>query len=46
MAFLLDTNIISKTVRPRPEKTVLDWLKAQAPTDLFLASQTIGYLVH
>lgn len=45
MAFLLDANIISETVRPRPEKTVLDWLKAQAPTDLFLASQTIGELV-
>lgn len=45
MAFLLDTNIVSETVRPRPEPAVLDWLEAQVPTDLFLAAQTIGELV-
>ena len=45
MAFLLDTNVVSETVRPRPEKTVLDWIEAQAPTDLFLAAQTLGELV-
>ena len=45
MAFLLDTNVVSETIRPRPEKTVLDWIEAQAPTDLFLAAQTIGELV-
>ena len=45
MAFLLDTNVVSETVRPRPEKAVLDWMEAQVPTDLFLAAQTIGELV-
>ena len=45
MAFLLDTNVISETIRPRPEKTVLDWIEGQVPTDLFLAAQTIGELV-
>ena len=45
MAFLLDTNVVSETVKPRPEKTVLDWMEAQVPTDLFLAAQTIGELV-
>ena len=45
MAFLLDTNVVSETIRPRPDKTVLDWIEAQAPTDLFLAAQTIGELV-
>ena len=45
MAFLLDTNVVSESVRPRPDKTVLYWLEAQAPTDLFLAAQTIGELV-
>ena len=45
MAFLLDTNVVSETIRPRPEKTVLDWIKGQVPTDLFLAAQTIGELV-
>ena len=45
MAFLLDTNVVSETVRPRPDKTVLDWIEAQVPSDLFLAAQTIGELV-
>ena len=45
MAFLLDTNVVSETTRPRPERTVLDWIEAQVPTDLFLAAQSIGELV-
>ena len=45
MAFLLDTNVVSETIRPRPELRVLDWLEAQAPAELFLAAQTIGELV-
>ena len=45
MPFLLDTNVVSETVRPRPEKTVLDWIEAQVPNDLFLAAQTLGELV-
>lgn len=45
MAFLLDTNVISETVKPRPDKTVLDWIESQIPRDLFLAAQTIGELV-
>ena len=45
MAFLLDTNVISETVRPRPDRTVLHWIEAQTPSDLFLAAQTIGELV-
>ena len=45
MAFLLDTNVISETVRPRPDETVLNWIESQIPSDLFLAAQTIGELV-
>ena len=45
MAFLLDTNVVSETIKPKPQKTVLDWLEAQTPTDLFLAAQTMGELV-
>jgi hypothetical protein len=45
MAFLLDTNIVSETIRPKPEPRVLDWLEAQTPAELFLAAQTIGELV-
>jgi len=45
MAFLLDTNVVSETVRPRPRQPVLDWMEARNPSDLFLAAQTIGELV-
>ena len=45
MAFLLDTNVVSESVRPRPRQPVLDWIEAQNPVDLFLAAQTIGELV-
>ena len=45
MAFLLDTNIVSETIKPKPEPRVVDWLETQMPADLFLAAQTIGELV-
>ena len=45
MAFLLDTNVISETVKPRPDKTVHGWIELQIPSDLFLAAQTMGELV-
>ncbi len=45
MAFLLDTNVVSETVRPRPRQPVLDWMESRNPSDLFLAAQTIGELV-
>jgi len=44
MAFLLDTNIVGETTKPRPEDRVLSWLSDQTPGDLFLASMTIGEL--
>ena len=41
MAFLLDTNVVSETVKPRPHRPVLDWIEAQNPSDLFLAAQSL-----
>lgn len=43
--FLLDTNVISETVRPRPEPRVLRWFRERAPRDLFLSAVTLGELV-
>ena len=43
--FLLDTNIVSETVKPRPSVRLLGWLEEQTPGDLFLASVTFGELV-
>jgi len=45
MAFLLDTNVISETVKPEPNPRVLHWLSEQNPAELFLTAQTIGELV-
>ena len=45
MPFLLDTNIVSETVKAKPEGRVLAWLEAQRPAELFLAAQTIGELI-
>ncbi|MBF9052592.1 PIN domain-containing protein [Roseobacter sp. HKCCD9010] len=45
MAFLLDTNIVSETVRPKPERRVLAWIEERSPAELFLASMTIGELM-
>jgi hypothetical protein len=45
MPFLLDTNIVSETIKPRPEGRVISWLGDQNPSDLYLASMTIGELV-
>ena len=45
MAFLIDTNIVSETVRPKPEPRVLAWVERRSPAELFLASITIGELM-
>ena len=45
MPFLLDTNIISETIRPRPDPGVIEWLERQFPEELFLSAMTIGELM-
>ena len=40
--FLLDTNVISEVVRPRPEPLVLDWLEAADESLLYLSVLTLG----
>lgn len=45
MAFLLDTNVVSETVKRRPSESVLIWLSGQAAADLFLSAITIGELL-
>ena len=39
--FLLDTNVISETMRPRPDPRVLEWLE-QRDDDAYLSVVTIG----
>lgn len=40
--YLLDTNIISNVVKPKPSQTLLKWMAEQADDDLFIASLTIA----
>ena len=39
---ILDTNIVSEVMRPRPTQTVLDWLNDQPATDLWLSVISIA----
>ena len=45
MGFLLDTNVLSETTRPRPNHSVVEWIESRAPGDLFLSVLTLGELV-
>ncbi|MCY3732297.1 MAG: type II toxin-antitoxin system VapC family toxin [Rhodospirillaceae bacterium] len=45
MAYLIDTNVVSETLKPRPEPQVIEWIGGQIPNDLFLSSISLGELV-
>jgi toxin FitB len=40
--YLLDTNIVSETLKQRPSAIVAAWLQSQADTDLFIATLTVA----
>lgn len=40
--YLLDTNIISNVVKPRPSESLMSWLSMQRDEDLFIASLTVA----
>jgi predicted nucleic acid-binding protein len=42
--YLLDTNIISETRKPRPNPTVLEWIRSVDRNAMFLAAVTLGEL--
>ena len=41
---LLDTNVISEPLRPKPVQRVIDWLDAQPAEILYLSSITVAEL--
>lgn len=41
---ILDTNVISETMRPAPERNVVAWLNRQDSLSLFLTTPTIAEL--
>jgi len=40
--FLLDTNVISELVRPRPDSRVVKWIESTAESLLYLSVLTLG----
>jgi len=42
MAYLLDTNIISNVIKPKPSHALLAWLADRADEELFIASLTLA----
>jgi predicted nucleic acid-binding protein len=44
VTWLLDTNILSELVKPRPDARVEAWTRAQSPLDLALSVLTLGEL--
>jgi predicted nucleic acid-binding protein len=41
---ILDTNVVSEPLRPRPHRGVLDWLDRQSPETLYLTTINIAEL--
>jgi predicted nucleic acid-binding protein len=44
MRFLLDTCVISELVKPRPQRSVAEWVREQPEERLFLSVLTLGEL--
>lgn len=38
---VLDTNIVSETVKPRPDPVMMSWLKTQDPNQLFVSGPVL-----
>ncbi|MEQ1889491.1 MAG: type II toxin-antitoxin system VapC family toxin [Alphaproteobacteria bacterium] len=46
MNFLLDTNMVSEWVRPRPDPGVVDWLESADEDRIFISVITLAELRH
>ena len=42
--YLLDTNILSDTLKPRPNSAITSWLESQTSVDLFISTLTVAEL--
>jgi predicted nucleic acid-binding protein len=42
MSVLLDTNVVSEAIKPRPAHLVVAWLAAQPSASVYLSVLTIG----
>jgi toxin FitB len=46
VSFLIDTNVISESAKPRPDRGVMDWLEEADEEQLFLSVVTLAELRH
>jgi predicted nucleic acid-binding protein len=44
MNFLLDTCVLSETIKPKPDASLVQWLRDQEPDSLFLCAISLGEL--
>ena len=42
--YLLDTNIVSDALKPRPNPDITAWIESQVSTDLFISTFTVAEL--
>ena len=44
MNYLLDTCVLSETIKPKPDQGLVDWLTAREESTLFVSALTLGEL--
>jgi toxin FitB len=44
MSFLLDTNVVSEWVKPRPDRGVIDWMESADEDQIFISVVTLAEL--
>ena len=43
---ILDTNVLSELMKPRPARVVVEWIASQPPPDLYTTSITQAEILH
>ena len=46
MKYLLDTNVVSESRKPKPHGAVMDWLASLAPGEIAVCALTFGEMQH
>ena len=43
---VLDTNVLSELMRPKPEQSVLLWIEAQPADEFYISTLTMAEILH
>ena len=44
--YLLDTNVLSELIKPKPDAAVINWVMQQPPEQLYTSSITVAEMLH